>query len=64
VSFSLINAIRLLIGAGLTLTPKVLDFLFVNRLSTSNKAKTDLKYEGMQLSEGLLETITYLKQAS
>lgn len=62
--FSFVNVIRSLIGMGLTITPKVLDFLFVNRLSTSNKAKADLKYEGMALSEGLRETITYLKQAS
>lgn len=46
------------------LTPKVLDSLFVNRLSTSQKAKQELHYKVTSLGAGLQETIQFLKKAS
>ena len=63
-SFSIINFFHALIGSVPTVTPRILDSLFVNRISTSVKAKTELKYKPTSLQKGLKETITYLKQAS
>ena len=60
--FSLINILKVAIGAPATITAKVLDSLFTNRMSTSKKAITDLGYRPTPLNLALTQTINYLKQ--
>lgn len=46
------------------LSPKVLEALFINRQSVSNKARRDLKYTVTPIEKGLKRTIKYLKPVS
>ncbi|MFG6686296.1 NAD-dependent epimerase/dehydratase family protein [Mariniflexile sp. HNIBRBA6329] len=59
--FSIMNTIQRIMGASLGITAKVIDSLFVNRCSTSQKAITDLGYSITPLKNGLFQTINYLK---
>jgi nucleoside-diphosphate-sugar epimerase len=63
-SFSIVNMVNSILGLVPVITSRVLDSLFVNRLSTSDKAKRELKYKATSLNQGLQETIIHLKQAS
>ncbi len=62
--FSLTMIIQRVIKLVPSITPKVLDSLFVNRISSSDKAKKELNYKATPLSLGLKETIQYLKLTS
>ncbi|MFL1013028.1 NAD-dependent epimerase/dehydratase family protein [Flavisericum labens] len=62
--FSIANLLYALIRAVPSITPKVLDFLFVNRVSTSDKAMAELKYQATPLDVGLQRTIKHLKSSS
>ena len=52
----------MIVGAPSTISARVLDSLFTNRMSTSKKAITDLGYRATPLNLALTQTINYLKQ--
>ncbi|GAA4290027.1 NAD-dependent epimerase/dehydratase family protein [Aestuariibaculum suncheonense] len=58
------NVFRTTLGWPGGLTPSVLDALFVNRSSMSDKARKDLKYKATSLEKGLNQTIKTLKLVS
>ncbi|WP_418602888.1 NAD-dependent epimerase/dehydratase family protein [Hwangdonia sp.] len=60
-SLKCINVFRGFLGKPSGITIRVLNSLFVNRLSTSQKAITDLGYRITPLNSGLTQTIEYLK---
>ena len=62
-SFSLFNVFKRFFGFPSGITTKVLDSLFVNRISTSQKAIKDFNYRITPFNEGLTETINYLKHS-
>ena len=60
--FLMMSTFQKLIGYQPTITPKVLDSLFINRIATSDKAIENLNYKVTSLNLGLTRTIHYLKQ--
>ncbi|MBC3757224.1 NAD-dependent epimerase/dehydratase family protein [Hyunsoonleella sp. SJ7] len=61
--FSMVSLFQRVIRIAPSITPKMLDFLFVNRIATSDRAKMDLNYRATPLYVGLKETINFLKLA-
>ena len=62
--FSIIGFIGSLSRSMSSVTPKVLDTLFLNRIATSLKAEKQLNYHSTSLTAGLKETIEHLKLQS
>lgn len=60
--FSTMNIIQKIVGVSVGITAKVIDSLFVNRCSTSQKAVRDLGYKITPMNSGLLRTINFLNQ--
>ncbi|WP_242155429.1 NAD-dependent epimerase/dehydratase family protein [Aestuariivivens sediminis] len=63
-AFFIINSIRYLIGLSPIITPSVLDALFVNRPSLSDKAIAELNYRPTSLGLGLMKTTKHLNKLS
>ncbi|GAA4812850.1 NAD-dependent epimerase/dehydratase family protein [Litoribaculum gwangyangense] len=62
--FSISSFFHALINAAPSITPRILDSLFVNRISSSKKAQKELNYQPTTLEVGLQETIQFLKLSS
>ncbi|RED50152.1 NAD-dependent epimerase/dehydratase family protein [Seonamhaeicola aphaedonensis] len=60
----ILNLLKVVSRSNPVVTPKVIDSLFVNRLSTSEKAKKELHYKTTSFGVGLKETIQYLNKVS
>ena len=60
-ALSLINAFRNIIGRPAILTRSVLDSIFTYRVSTSQKAIKELKYQPTAFELGIKRTINNLK---
>ena len=60
--FSVMNIMQRGMGFSRGVTSKVIDSLFVNRCSTSQKAVTDLGYKITPMDTALIRTINFLKQ--
>lgn len=62
--FSISSFFLAITNAAPSITPKILDSLFVNRISSSKKAQKELNYKPTSLQVGLQETIQFLKLSS
>ncbi|MCO4823056.1 MAG: NAD-dependent epimerase/dehydratase family protein [Flavobacteriaceae bacterium] len=62
--FSIINGCKRILGQPLSMTSNVLDSLFTNRRSSSEKAISSLNYTVTSIESGLIQTINYLIQKS
>lgn len=62
--FSMLNVLHVVFKIPVKIRPRVLDALFVHRVSSSSKAIQNLKYEATQLKMGLEHTIQHIKLQS
>lgn len=61
--FSFVTVMRFLVGLSPSITPKVLDALFVNRATQSDRAITELNYRPTPLFIGLKKTTNVLNDS-
>ncbi|WP_027137156.1 NAD-dependent epimerase/dehydratase family protein [Gaetbulibacter saemankumensis] len=57
----LISKINAILKIGTSLSPRVIDSIFTNRRSSSNKAISELQYHITPFKKGISKTIAYLK---
>ena len=62
--FSFMNVLQILFKVPIKIRPRVLDALFVHRVSSSQKAIENLKYRSTHLKMGLEHTIQHIKLQS